>query len=117
MKTLKLFEPAEDSSPLHLPVRGLFADLDVGSGSVSLSDDFSKIPPSLQAEVLQDWIHGLEQVRRRALVQIYRDMSVHWQGLPASERVAAFRSTCAQAGLELPPDLVIMLQHERGTKS
>jgi hypothetical protein len=117
MKTLQMAGPVEDLSPLHLPVRALFGDLDVGSGSVSLPDEFTKIPPSLQAEMLQDWIHGLEQARRRALVQIYRDMSMHWQGLPAAERVAAFRSTCAQAGLELPPDLAIMLQHERGTKS
>ena len=116
MKTLKLIEPAEDVSPLHLPVRALFADLDVGSGSVSLPDEFSRVPPSLRAEILQDWILGLEQARRKALVQIYRDMASHWQGLPAAERVAAFRSTCAQAGLELPPDLAIMLQHERGAQ-
>jgi hypothetical protein len=117
MKTLRLLEPAEDSGPFHMPVRGLFADLDVGSGSVSLPDEFTKIPPSLQAEVLQDWMRDLEQLRRRALLQIYRDMAAHWQGLPTAERIAAFRSTCEQAGLDLPVDFAIVLQHERGAAS
>jgi hypothetical protein len=117
MKALRLIGPAEDGGPLHLPVHGLYADLDVGAGSVSLPDEFSEVPASLQAEVLQDWMQALEQVRRRALVQIYRDMSIHKRDLAASERVAVFCSSCEQAGLEVPPDLAVMLQHERGGKS
>jgi len=113
MKTLKLLDVAEDSGPFHMPVRGLFADLDVGAGSVCLPDEFTKIAPSLQAEVLQDWMRDLEQLRRRALLQIYRDMAAHWQGIPVTERIAAFRSTCEQAGLDLPVDFAVMLQHER----
>ena len=117
MKTLRLLQSAEDSSPLHLPMQGLYADLDMGRGSVRLTDEFSTIAPSLQAEVLQDWMQALEQLRRRALVQIYRDMSAHCKDLPVAARVAAFRSSCEQAGLEVPPDLSIMLQHTRGAQS
>ena len=117
MKTLPLLHSAEDSGPFHLPVQGLYADLDLGLGSVRLTDEFSAIPPSLQAEVLQDWMHALEQLRRRALTQIYRDMSARCKGLTAAERVAAFRSSCEQAGLELPPDLSVMLRLEREARS
>ena len=114
MKTLRLLQSAEDSGPLHLPLQGLYADLDMGRGSVRMTDEFATIAPSLQAEVLQDWMQALEQLRRRALTQIYRDMSARCKDLPATERVAAFRSSCEQAGLEVPPDLAIVLQHARG---
>ena len=117
MKTLPLLQSAEDSGPFHLPVQGLYADLDMGLGSVRLPDEFSDIPPSLQAEVLQDWMHALEQLRRRALTQIYRDMSARCKNLSPAERVAAFRSSCEQAGLEVPADLGIALQHSRGAQS
>ena len=117
MKTLRLLQTAEDSGPLHLPLQGLYADLDMGRGSVRMGDEFAAIPPSLQAEVLQDWMQALEQLRRRALTQIYRDMSSRCKDLPAAERVAAFRRSCEEAGLEVPPDLSILLQTERGGQS
>ena len=117
MKTLRLLRSAEDSGPLHLPLQGLYADLDMGRGSVRMTDEFTAIAPSLQAEVLQDWMQELEQLRRRALVQIYRDMSARCNDLPAAERVAAFRTSCEQAGLEVPPDLSVMLRLEQEARS
>lgn len=48
----------------HLPVLALYADLEVGSGSVCLPDDFHALAPAIQAGVLDDWLRLLSEARR-----------------------------------------------------
>ena len=112
MKTLNLSQPAEDCTPLYLPVRGLYADYDAGCGSISLPDEFNGIEAIAQAEVLQDWLRALELERRHVLVKAFRDMSEQSKCLSIGERIAAFRKTCAQSGIEFPPDLAVLLQYD-----
>lgn len=49
----------------HLPVLGLYADMEAGCGSVCLPDAFQAIPAALQAGILDDWLRALSEVRNR----------------------------------------------------
>lgn len=112
MKTLNVLDVPEDCAALHLPVRGLYADLDVGAGSVSMPDEFLAEDPLQQAKVLQDWVRALEVERRRALAKAFRRMSAPMKAVPVDERISAFRDSCALSGIDFPPDLAVMLQYE-----
>ena len=51
--TASEFGALGDSAPLHLPMPGLFADVEAGSGAVALTDEFLEAAPRLRLEVLQ----------------------------------------------------------------
>jgi hypothetical protein len=46
--TASEFGALGDSAPLHLPMPGLFADVEAGSGAVALTDDFLEASPRLR---------------------------------------------------------------------
>ena len=110
MSTLALLDDAAAPEAFHMPIYGLYADLDVGEGSVALPDEFLQSSGLLQVEILQDWQRALEQCRRRALVQLFREVSATMEELPITEKLSRFRKTCSELGLECPGDLTVMLQ-------
>src|SRR5678816_3992965 len=54
--TASQFGSLGDGAPLHLPMPGLFADIESGSGAVALTDEFLDAPPAIRVDVLQHWI-------------------------------------------------------------
>jgi acyl-CoA reductase-like NAD-dependent aldehyde dehydrogenase len=100
----------EDESHLHIPVQGLFADVDAAAGSVALTDDFLRLPASVRAEVLQHWVRGLEEKRHQALADMFREVSAPLTKLSIVEQIDNFRHVCSQLGVDCPGELPLLLQ-------
>jgi hypothetical protein len=52
-----------DDTPFHLPMLGLYADLEMGRGAVHLPDEFHAAPPAVRRQLLDDWLRGLQALR------------------------------------------------------
>lgn len=103
-----VLDSQEDANgAFHLPVLGLYADLELAQGSVSLPDEFLALRASAQAVVLQDWQRALEVARRRALMTMFADLSASLPGQSLSARWRRLRQECALLGLECPADLPV----------
>ena len=48
-----------DPDEFQLPLPGLFADLELGRGSVLLGDDFLHCPSLVKLQLLRDWQRSL----------------------------------------------------------
>ena len=99
-----------DTTPLHMPMPGLFADIDAGSGAVALTDEFLEAPPGLRVEVLQHWLKGLNRQREAALVDMFREFSAPLGGLTIVGQIERFRQLCARLGLDCPAEFPVLLQ-------
>lgn len=99
-----------ESTPFHLPMPGLFADIESGSGSVALTDEFLEAPPELRLEVLDHWLRALNRQRNSALVDMFREFAAPLGGLTIVEQVDRFRRLCSRQGVDCPPDLPVLLQ-------
>jgi len=62
---VELDDDDPDEAPFHLPMLGLYADLEAGSGSVQLPDEFFRLSPALRQRILDDWLRGLQALRDR----------------------------------------------------
>ena len=103
-----VLDDQEDASgAFHLPVFGLYADVEVGQGSVSLPDDFQSLEASVQVAILQDWQRALEAARRRALMKMFADVSATMPGEPLQERWRRMRQECTRLGVECPAELPV----------
>jgi hypothetical protein len=89
---------------------GLFADIEVGSGCVALTDEFLEAPPEIRAEVLQQWLRALNSQRESALVDMFREFATPLSGLTIVEQIERFREVCACQGLDCPPEFPLLLQ-------
>jgi len=97
--------------PFHIPLSGLFADLDCGQGSLSLPDEFQQTPAALQLGVLDGWQRAIAVEKQRALVQLYRELTDNTTSdLPIPDKIDRFRSTCAALSIECPSNLAVLLQ-------
>ncbi|MEO7335116.1 MAG: hypothetical protein ABIV63_00925 [Caldimonas sp.] len=99
-----------DNAPFHLPMPGLFADVDAGSGSVALTDEFMDAPPRARTAVLQQWIRELSLQRDAALVDMFREFSAPLKTLTIIEQIERFRHLCSRQGMECPAEFPVMLQ-------
>ncbi|GIX25393.1 MULTISPECIES: hypothetical protein [Caldimonas] len=105
-----MLDDQEDAcGAFHLPVQGLFADLERAQGSVSLDDEFLSMPPEAQAAILQDWQRALEATRRRALIRMFAEISDRLPQAPISVRWQRLRERCERLGLECPAELPVLL--------
>ena len=91
-----------DPDEFQMPLPGLFADLELGRGSVLLSDDFQHSPSLVKLQLLRDWQRSLARYRQEALSQFASDLTGGAPSLPASERLALVRSTCEALRIEVP---------------
>ncbi|HSI60294.1 MAG TPA: hypothetical protein VLA16_22235 [Ideonella sp.] len=53
----------DEDTPFHLPMLGLYADLELGSGAVQLPDEFMQADPEIRRRILDDWLRGLTALR------------------------------------------------------
>lgn len=91
-----------DPDEFQLPLSGLFADLELGRGSVRLSDEFLGCSSLVKLQLLRDWQRSLAAYRHEAMSQFARELTGGTNHLPAEERLALFRSTCASLHIEVP---------------
>lgn len=91
-----------DPDEFQLPLPGLFGDLELGRGSVLLSDDFLHCPSLVKLQLLRDWQRSLARYRHQAMTQFAHELTGGSPGLAASERLALFRSTCENLRIEVP---------------
>jgi hypothetical protein len=106
---------APSKAPRHdvafeLPIPGLFVDLDAGSASVCLTDEFLQAPAGIKLEVLQQWIADLLNQREAALVELFRAFAADLPTLTIVEQIEHFRLHCVKKAIPCPPDIAILLQ-------
>jgi hypothetical protein len=94
-----------ESAEFQLPLLGLYADLELGHGSVSLPDEFLRCPAILQLAVIRDWQSGLKTHRLRALRQMMNEMAGTRPELSMAERQAHVDKACASLGIDAAADL------------
>ena len=93
-----------DPDEFQLPLGGLFADLELGRGSVQLPDDFQHSASLAKLLVLRDWQRALSRYRHDALCQFERELSCGQPHLQAAERMGLMRATCDALRIELPEE-------------
>ena len=108
--TASQFGSLGDSAPLHLPMPGLFADIEAGSGAVALTDEFLEAPPGIRVDVLQQWVRALNRERDAALVEAFREFAGPLRGLTIVEQIERFRQHCARRGIDCPTEFPVLLQ-------
>ncbi len=93
-------EPGE----FQLPLLGLYADLEMGRGSVLLPDEFMRCSSAVRLEVIDAWQRALGRYRHDALLRLHQELSASQPHLAAAQQLALLRSTCQSLGVEVPAD-------------
>ena len=98
------FTDTRDTEAFHLPLTGLFADVDAGSGCVRLTDDFEDCDAVTQLRIIQDWQRDLRERREASLERLFR---AEFAALPISrsQQIARFSRYCEKQGLDCPPEV------------
>ena len=91
-----------DAHEFQLPLPGLFADLELGRGSVRLNDDYQHSSSLVKLQLLRDWQGSLARYREQALNQFARELTADLPQLPGGERVALVRATCEALRIDMP---------------
>lgn len=91
-----------DPDEFQLPVSGLFADLELGRGSVQLPDDFQRSASLAKLLVLRDWQRSIAHYRHEALSQFELELSRGQADMGHTERLKLLRSTCEALHIDLP---------------
>jgi hypothetical protein len=108
--TSSRFGSLGDSSSLHLPIPGLFADLDARTGSVAMVDEFLEAPPAARIAVIQQWTRALAALKDSAIVETFREFAAPLPELTIVEQIERFRHHCSSEGLSCPSDFAVLLQ-------
>lgn len=91
-----------DPDEFQIPLPGLFADLELGRGSLMLCDDFQHSPSLVKLQLLRDWQRSLLHYRQQAMTEFARELTGGAPGLPARERMALVKSTCEALRIDVP---------------
>jgi hypothetical protein len=91
-----------DADEFQMPLPGLYADLELGRGSLRLEQDFLDCPSLVKLELIRDWQRSLARYRQDALTQFAAELTGGAAGLEANERLDLFRSTCRTLRLDVP---------------
>jgi hypothetical protein len=99
-----LCQGTSDPDEFQLPVHGLFADLELGRGSVHLSDEFRDSGSLVKLQILRDWQRSLGRFRREAIRQFADELSRGRPEMDLVQRQALVRSAFASLQIEFPAD-------------
>ena len=91
-----------DPDEFQMPLSGLYADLELGRGSIRLTDDVLACPSLVKLELIRDWQRSLAQYRHEAMTQFARELTGGASGMAAGERMALFRSACETLQIDVP---------------
>lgn len=94
----------EAADEFQLPLPGLYADLELGAGSLRLPDEFLAQSGLVQIKLLAAWQRSLIRYRRAALERLADELTRGSPGLSESERQALLRRACASLHLDCPDD-------------
>ncbi len=86
----------------QLPMNGLYADLELGRGSVHLPDEFLACSSLVRLELIRDWQRSLARYREHAMKQFAAELGSGNPGLAAKERTALIRATCETLHIDVP---------------
>lgn len=100
-----------DPDEFQLPMPGLFADLELGRGSVLLSEDYGYCSSLVKLQLLRDWQRSLGRYRDQALQQFARELTAGVAHLQAGERAALVRTTCEALRIDVPSDFAALTAH------
>jgi len=90
----------DDEPSLQLPMLGLFADLELGAGSVALPDEFEASDPSRRLAILRDWSRDLQRARARAAQALHDTIVTADPGPARDAQRARWQARCAELGVE-----------------
>ncbi len=93
-----------DPDEFQLPVPGLFADIELGRGSMQLPDDFKLGASLAKLLILRDWQRALLRYRHEALQQFERELGGGQPHLNGADRLGLLRSTCDALRIDLPSE-------------
>ena len=108
--TPSYFGPLDGETEFQLPMPGLFADLETGSASVSLTDEFLEQPPEARVGMLQQWLRAFAVQKDAALVEMFRNFASAWRGTTIVQQIDHFRQHCHAQGIACPTDFAVLLQ-------
>lgn len=102
------FQDTHANETFHLPLAGLFADVEAGCGCIRLTDELEDCDIVSQSRILRDWLRDLQELNRANLERLF---SARFATLDLSrrEQVGRFNKYCAQQGLDCPQDLTAVL--------
>jgi len=95
-----------DPDEFQLPMSGLFADMELGRGSMQLPDEFQHSTSLVKLQIIRDWQRSLARLRHESIQQFVHELCSGRPQMSSSERSALLRSTCESLRIELPADLV-----------
>lgn len=100
-----------DPDEFQLPLPGLFADLELGRGSVLLDDDYQHSSSLVKLQLLRDWQRSLARYREQALKQFARELTADITHLQPGECAALVRCACEALRIDVPSDLAELTTH------
>lgn len=95
-----------DPDEFQLPMSGLFADVELGRGSMQLPDEFQHSTSLVKLQIIRDWQRSLARLRHDAIEQFAQELCRGRPQMAHTERLALLRSTCESLRIDLPTDLV-----------
>jgi len=104
MSVKHLRRPVPPDAEFSLPVQGLYADFEAGTGAVWLDDEFRAANPIVQLRILKDWGSDIAKLQAAAAKELFIDFG--HADLPRSERLSKFARHCSWLGIEVPPALL-----------
>lgn len=108
--TPSYFGPLHEDSAFQIPMPGLFADLDAGSASVALTDEFLELPAEIRVSILQQWLRGFTTHKDTALVAMFREFAEDLPDHTIVRQIEHFRQHCSVQGVACPTDFAVLLQ-------
>lgn len=103
--TAPLAEPGTSHpDEFQLPVAGLFADLELGTGCIRLPEEFTQGPALVQLKVIGHWQRALARYRQLALRRFANELTRGAPELDDAARTALLRKTCDTLRIDLPAE-------------
>jgi hypothetical protein len=91
-----------DVDEFQLPISGLYADLELGTASLRLPDEFSQCSGLVQLKLLGQWQRALLRYRHAALRRFAQELSSGTPGMDEAQRDTLLRRTCESLRIDLP---------------
>jgi hypothetical protein len=108
------FGVGDDGSHFHLPIPGLYGDLEAKAASVALPDEFLRAAADVRAEILQQWLLELSLYRNLAILDMFEEFARSRSGMSALEQTRAFREHCCQQGIDCPAGVRLRTRCRKG---
>ena len=100
----------------QLPMPGLFVDMETGSASVGLPDEFLDATAAVRAEVLQQWLVEFSLLRNDAVLELFRAQTRKAPGAAHGNEVERFRVYCSSNGFDCPAEAALLADSCKGAR-